>query len=99
MGAVFNELDTPHLWPALLAWVGSRCNVVDEHGVPAISDFCERYYGQWKSWRDFAAEERVQIVDMSGWDELAQCYFNYDSFFNDLWFDYSCADASEFGEG
>ena len=55
-------------------------------------DFEDRYAGRWDSWREYAEEFGNDILGMDSWPENAQRYFNWDSWANDLRYDYSVAE-------
>lgn len=55
-GELYDELDSPELWPALCAWVRSGSYVEDGDGLPSITDFTERYAGTWNSFLDYAID-------------------------------------------
>ncbi len=95
-GEVYNELDAEHLWPALCAWVTTGMYTEDSHGTPCVSDFMEAYSGHWDTWEDFAYDLFDQTTDMSGWDELAQRYFDYAGFVRDLKHDFSVEGSERF---
>lgn len=95
-GEVYIELDAEYLWPALCAWVTTGIYTEDSHGTPCASDFMEAYSGHWDTWEDFAYDLIDQTTDMSGWDELAQRYFDYAGFVRDLKHDFSVEGSERF---
>lgn len=95
-GEVYLDLDAPHLWPALCAWVAAGMYTEDSRGIPCIPDFLEAYGGHWNTWEDFAYDLIDQTIDMSSWDETAQRYFNYNSFVRDLKYDYTVEESGRF---
>ena len=88
-GECYQELEAPHLWPALCAWVATEMYTEDNWGMPSVSSFTDEHQGHWGSWLDFAYPIIDETVDMSGWDELAKKYFNYESYARTLKYDYS----------
>jgi antirestriction protein len=95
-GEVYLDLDAPHLWSALCAWVAAGMYTEDSRGIPCIPDFLEAYGGHWNTWEDFAYDLIDQTIDMSSWDETAQRYFNYNSFVRDLKYDYTVEESGRF---
>ena len=54
--------------------------------------FEDRYAGRWDSWGDYAQELGNEILGMDSWPEVAQRYFNWDSWVSDLKYNYSVAE-------
>lgn len=87
-GEVFAEV-REYQWEALCAWVESGYYVAEHDGaIPSISDFGDRYCGEWMSFQEYA-ENRVEeyglLNDVP--DEVAR-YFDYEGWARDLKFDY-----------
>lgn len=92
-GRVVEEVDE-HLRPALLAWVRSGNYVAEGTGdLPSVSDFEERFAGEWGSFREYAenlAEDIGLLRDVA--EEIAR-YFDWEAWTRDLAFDYTVEDA------
>lgn len=92
-GRVVEQVDE-HLRPALIAWVRSGDYVAEGTGdLPSVSDFEERFAGEWGSFREYAenlAEEIGLLRDVA--EEVVR-YFNWKSWTRDLAFDYTVEDA------
>lgn len=79
---------------ALAAWVETGDYVAEgDSDVPSITDFEERYCGEWTSFREYA-EQLAEDIDLLGCvpDETAR-YFDWNAWTRDLAFDYTTADA------
>lgn len=87
-----------HQRHALRAWVESGDYVAQGDGdLPSISDFEERFAGEWESFNYYAhdlAESTGLLNDAP--EELAR-YFHWASWIKDLAFDYTTADAPNGG--
>lgn len=87
-----------HQRRALSAWVESGDYVAQGDGdLPSVSDFAERFAGEWESFDDYAhdlAESTGLLNDAP--EELAR-YFNWRSWISDLAMEYTTADAPNGG--
>lgn len=87
-----------HERAALHAWVTSGDYVAEGTGdLPSLSDFEERYAGQWDSFEDYArglADEIGLLTDVP--EEIAR-YFDWRSWTRDLALDYTAEPAREGG--
>lgn len=95
--AVLNELDE---WQrdALIAWVRSRDYVAEGLGdLPSLSDFEERYVGEWHSFEDYASELFEECGYLAEIPEHLQGYFNLDAWARDLAYDYNTEPSSSGG--
>lgn len=83
-----------HLLPALFAWVRSGDYVAEGDGdLPSISDFAERYCGEWESFEDYAHQLAEDIGLLVSVPEEISRYFHWSSWIGDLAFDYTNHDA------
>ena len=83
---------------ALCAWVRSGNYVAEGDGdLPSLSDFEERYCGQWDSFREYAEELADEIGLLDEVPEHIASYFNWEAWTRDLAFDYTVEDASSGG--
>lgn len=96
-GRVVDEVDE-HLRPALVAWVRSGNYVAEGTGdLPSVSDFEERFAGEWSSFREYAenlAEDIGLLRDVA--EEIAR-YFDWEAWTRDLAFDYTVEAAADGG--
>lgn len=96
-GRVVEEVDE-HLRPALLAWVRSGDYVAESTSdLPSVSDFEERFAGEWESFREYAenlAEDIGLLRDVA--EEIAR-YFDWEAWTRDLAFDYTVEAAADGG--
>ena len=92
-GRVFEEVGAEQ-WPALCAWVESGSHVVEGDGpIPSISDFEERYAGQWDSFQEYAEDLADQVGLTGGWPKTAQRYFDCTGWARDLAYDHVVCEA------
>lgn len=92
-GRCLAEVD-PHLRPALCAWVDSGDYVSECSGdLPSVSDFEDRYCGQWEDFSDYAHELAEETGLLEGIPVHVSQYFDWDSWCRDLACDYVTADA------
>ena len=56
------------------------------------SDFQDRFAGRWDSWQEYADDFARECLGMDSWPETAQQYFNWNSYANDLRYEYSVAE-------
>ncbi len=79
---------------ALLAWVRSGDYITEGTGVlPSMTDFEERYAGEWRTFRDFAEELADDAGMLPEIPEWARPYFDMEKFAYDLTFDHSTEPA------
>ena len=91
-GELYDELDSPELWPAFCAWVRSGDFVEDGDGLPSLSDFTERYAGTWDSFLDYAhqlaedcqvfdgvPEDLRQYVDIRAWARDIEAHYTVEN--------------------
>ena len=96
-GEAFDEVGE-HLRPALIAWVESGDYVAEGTGdLPSISDFEERYCGEWESFDDYASELADDIGLLTDVPEEIARYFDWRAWTRDLAFDYVVHDNPEGG--
>lgn len=82
--------------PAFLAWVATGAHVVDADDLPVISDFEERYAGEWTHFQEYADHLVDELGVLDGASEEAQRYFDYRAYADDLAHDYvttTCEDG------
>lgn len=92
-GEVYEEAGAER-WPAVCAWVRSGSHVTEGRGdIPSISDFEERYCGQWESFKEYAEQLADDVGLHQGWPEDAVRYFNWASWVSDQSHDYTVVDA------
>ena len=95
-GRVFDEVDEH--WPALCAWVESGDYVAEGTGdLPSVSDFEERYCGEWESFEDYAENLAGDIGLLTDVPEEIARYFDWDAWTRDLAFDYATHDSPDGG--
>lgn len=88
-GEIYEEVG-PGSWPALCAWVRSGAYAAEGNtDYPVVSDFEERYCGEWPSFLDYATD----YIDDTGMlrdvpDEIAR-FFDTRAFADELEVDYS----------
>lgn len=91
-GRCLTEVDD-HLRAALLAWVESGDYVAEGNSdLPSISDFEERYCGEWESFDDYASELADDIGLLNEIPDEVARYFDWRSWTRDLAFDYATHD-------
>ena len=96
-GGVYEEAGGEQ-WPAVYAWVESGSYVAEGTGdLPSISDFEERYCGEWESFEDYARELADDIGLLADVPEEIARYFDWQVWSRDLAFDYSTYDDPEGG--
>lgn len=78
-----------HQRAAFHAWVASGDYVEDGDGLPSVSDFEERYCGEWESFDDYARELADDTGLLADVPEGIANYFDWDAWTRDLRFDYS----------
>lgn len=92
-GRVFDEVDSQQR-EALYAWVASGDYVSEGTGeLPVVSDFGERYSGQWGSFDDYARQLADEIGLLNNVPEEIARYFDWQAWTRDLAFDYTTSDA------
>lgn len=78
-----------HMQPALCAGVASGDYIADgTSDLPSISDFEDRYCGEWGSFRDYAENLADDIGLLDGVPEEIARYFDWDAWTRDLEFGY-----------
>ncbi len=90
-GEIYDEVGDEQ-WPALCAWVRSGSYVAEgDTDYPVISDFEERYAGNWEDFKTYAFHlaEDIGLFDGIDDDHVAVRYFDWDSWIRDLAFDFS----------
>ena len=96
-GRTIAEVDE-HLRPALLAWVDSGDYVAEGNSdLPCISDFMERYCGEWSDFDDYARTLADDTGLLEGIPEEITNYFDWDAWINDIGLDYNTADSADGG--
>lgn len=86
-------------WPAVCAWVQAGDYIAEgDSDIPVLSDFDERYRGEWESFRDFAFELAEDLCLFEGLDPESEVvrYFNWDSWIRDLAMGYTTATAPDY---
>ncbi|GAA4746294.1 antirestriction protein ArdA [Gordonia alkaliphila] len=88
-GEIYQEVGAEQ-WLALCAWVRSGAYAAEgDSDFPVLSDFEERYAGEWESFRDFAFQFAEDTGLLQGVPEEVERYFHWDSWIRDLEVDYS----------
>jgi antirestriction protein len=83
-----------HQREALCAWVRSGDYVAEGTGdLPSISDFEDRYCGEWESFRAYSEELAEGTGLLSGVPDDVARYFDWAAWTRDLAFDYTVEDA------
>lgn len=96
-GRCLAEVDE-HQRPALIAWVESGDYVAEGNtDLPSISDFEERYQGEWESFDDYAQQFADDIGLLADVPEEIARYFDWQAWTRDLAMDYSTYDNPEGG--
>ncbi|KJR05984.1 antirestriction protein [Gordonia sihwensis] len=96
-GEIYEEVG-PNTWPALCAWVRSGAYIAEgDTDFPILSDFEERYAGEWSTFREYAEQLADDIGLLTDVPESLQRYFDWESWTRDLRFDYSVEDAPDGG--
>nr|WP_274617613.1 antirestriction protein ArdA [Nesterenkonia sp. AY15] len=92
-------LEAPkHERDALGAWVRSGdCITEGDSKLPVISEFAERYCGEWPSFFDFAQNLAEEIGLLSEVPENVTCYFDWNAWTRDLGLDYTTEAGPEGG--
>ena len=67
--------------------------VEEDDGLPSVSDFEERYCGEWGSFREYAEQLADDIGLLNDVREEIARYFDWDAWARDLMFDYTTEDA------
>lgn len=85
-------------WPALCAWVRSGSYVAEgDTDYPVLSDFEERYAGEWSTFREYAEQLADDIGLLTDVPESLQPYFDWASWTRDLKYDYNVESAPDGG--
>jgi antirestriction protein len=91
-------LDAVEEWQrdALIAWVRSGDYVAEGSGdLPSLSDFEERYVGEWDSFKDYAIELFEECGYAAEIPEHLLGYFDLDAWARDLAYDYTTERSSD----
>ena len=84
--------------PALIAWVESGDYIAEGNtDLPSISDFKERYCGEWDTFREYAEQLADDIGLLADVPEEIARYFDWSAWTRDLAFDYETYDDPEGG--
>ena len=86
------EIDEVQL-PAFLAWIRTGAHVVDADDLPIVSDFEDRFCGEWPGFREYADEQLEDLGVLRDAPEELVRYFDFDAYARDLAYDYTTADA------
>lgn len=87
-----------HQRAALCAWVESGDYVAEGTGdLPSISDFEERFVGEWESFRDYAEDLADEIGLLRDVPEEIARYFDWEAWTRDLAYDFTVEDAPRSG--
>ena len=96
-GRVYTEVG-PEYWPALCAWVESGDYIAEGTGdLPSISEFEERYCGEWESFDDYAYQLADDIGLLVSIPEEIARYFDWSAWTREVAFDYSTYEDPEGG--
>lgn len=90
-GEIYDEVGDEQ-WPALCAWVRSGSYVAQgDTDLPVVSDFEERYCGNWEDFKTYAFQYVEDMCLFEGLDDEhpAVRYFDYDAYFRDLEADFT----------
>lgn len=88
-GDIYQEVGADR-WPALCAWVRSGSYIAEGNtNYPVISDFEERFAGEWVDFDEFAWSYIVDTGMQDTWPEEARTYFSFERWARDLAMDYS----------
>lgn len=83
---------------AVLAWVRSGDYVAEGTGnLPSLSDFEERYAGEFGSFQDYAENMADDIGLLDGMPDDLRGYFNWSPWGRDLAYDFTTTDAPNGG--
>ena len=94
---VLNEVPD-HMRRALCAWVASGDYVAQgDSDLPSISDFDERFAGEWESFDEYAHDYADSVGLLTEAPEELARYFHWKSWISDLSFDYTVVDAPNGG--
>ena len=96
-GRLMDEVDE---WQrgALVAWVRSGDYIAEGRGdLPSLSDFEERYAGEWGTFREYAESLADDIGLLSDAPETLATYFDWDAWTRDLAYDYTTEPAPNGG--
>lgn len=93
------RIDAVPAWQraAFLAWTRTGSHIVDADDLPVISDFEERYCGEWTHFQEYADHLVDETNILDGASEEAQRYFNYDAYARDLAHSYTTATCDDGG--
>ena len=83
------------LRPAFLAWVSTGAHVVDTDDLPVVSDFQERYCGEYASFQAYADEQIDALGVLAGVDDEIARYFDAAAYAADLAHSYTVVDAPD----
>lgn len=82
-----------HQRPAFRAWVASGCHVEGGDGLPSVSDFDERYCGEWDSFDDYASNYADDTGLLAGTPDEIRRHFDWKSWTSELADGYTTCDA------
>lgn len=84
--------------PALLAWVRSGDYIAGGRGdLPSLSDFEERYAGEWATFGEYAESLADDIGLLAGVPDELAAYFDWAAWTRDLAYDYTAEPAASGG--
>lgn len=79
--------------PAFRAWSANGNHVEGGDGLPSVSDFEERYCGEWDSFDDFASNYADDTGLLAGIPDEIQRHFDWKSWTSELADDYTTCEA------
>lgn len=79
---------------AFRAWAASGNHVEGGDGLPSVSDFEERYCGEWSSFDDYARQHGDDMALLKDVPDDLVGYFDWAAWTRDLRFDYSVIEAA-----
>ncbi|QGU05099.1 antirestriction protein ArdA [Corynebacterium comes] len=87
-GERYEELNDDDNWLVFCAWVR-------DGNAPSVSEFSDRYQGQWDSFRDYVEDAEEACGTFDGWPELAVRFFDWDSYADEMEQSYNIIDAPQ----
>ncbi|MFT3715639.1 MAG: antirestriction protein ArdA [Gordonia sp. (in: high G+C Gram-positive bacteria)] len=82
-----------HLRRAYYAWIASGSIVEDGDGMPSVSDFEERYAGEWDSLSEYLQDLAIESGLLNGVDEEIANYIDWRAYARDRDSEYTVVDA------